>query len=274
MSKKNIDTNSKVTDLLQIMGQLRDPEAGCAWDLQQRFETIAPYTIEEAYEVAEAIQQSDMPALRDELGDLLFQVVFHSRLAEEGGAFSFDDVVTAICDKLTRRHPHVFAGEVIKESDLAKRWEAQKREEKIADMPVSILETVSPHQPAINQAYKLQKKASSVGFDWPSIEPVIDKLDEEIAEINQEIGKENNQQRIEEELGDVLFSCVNLARHLDINPEWALRGANKRFFKRFSYIEEQLATRGVKMGDCSLGTLNELWTDAKNKVKNESSDNQ
>ncbi|MEO1962185.1 MAG: nucleoside triphosphate pyrophosphohydrolase [Cycloclasticus sp.] len=267
MSEKNINTNSNVTDLLHIMRQLRDPDGGCAWDLQQRFETIAPYTIEEAYEVAEAIQQSDMSALREELGDLLFQVVFHSRLAEEQGAFSFDDVVAAICDKLTRRHPHVFAGEVIDESDLAKRWEGQKREEKMAADGVSILETVSPHQPAINQAYKLQKKASSVGFDWPSIEPVIEKLDEEIAEIKLEIGQQNNQLRIEEELGDVLFSCVNLARHLNINPEWSLRGANKRFFERFAYIEKQLAARGVKMEDCSLDTLDELWTEAKNKVE-------
>jgi ATP diphosphatase len=262
MSKENINTK-KIADLLQLMEKLRDPNSGCPWDLQQSFGTIAPYTIEEAYEVAEAIQQADMPALRDELGDLLFQVVFHSRLAEEQELFCFDDVVTAICDKLTRRHPHVFAGENVPEEELAKRWEAEKRKEKGAAEAVSVLDGVSAHQPAINQAYKLQKKAASVGFDWASVEPVIEKLDEEITEIKHEIGQPDNQQRIEEELGDVLFSCINLARHLNINPEWSLRGANKRFSERFLYIEKHLDNKGLNIEECSLDLLGELWNEAK-----------
>ncbi|PHS69874.1 MAG: nucleoside triphosphate pyrophosphohydrolase [Cycloclasticus sp.] len=267
MAEKNIETNNKISELLQIMGQLREPKNGCPWDLQQNFESIAPYTIEEAYEVAEAIQQADMPALRDELGDLLFQVVFHSRLAEEQELFNFDDVVTAICEKLTHRHPHVFAGENVPEELLANRWEAEKRKEKEGDGYVSVLNAVSVHQPAMNQAYKLQKKAASVGFDWASIEPVIEKLDEEISEIKHEIKKHDNQRRIEEELGDVLFSCINLARHVNVDPEWSLRGANKRFSERFTYIEQQLNSKRLKIEDCSIEMLDELWNEAKKIIK-------
>lgn len=263
MPDKNIKTNNQLNTLLNIMAQLRHSETGCPWDLEQNFESIAPYTIEEAYEVADAIQQKDMGALRDELGDLLFQVVFHSRMAEEQGAFDFDDVAQSICDKLTRRHPHVFEGEKIAKEDLATHWERQKRDELTLSASSSILDGISANQPAMNQAYKLQKKASSVGFDWGEIGPVIDKLDEEIAEIKHEINIKDNRQRIEDEMGDVLFSCINLARHLEINPEWSLRRANERFYKRFSHIEQQLEMVGKSIEDCSLAELDDLWNEAK-----------
>jgi ATP diphosphatase len=263
MPDNNIVKKNTIDDLLSIMAQLRNPKAGCPWDLDQNFETIAPYTIEEAYEVVDAIQKNDMDALKDELGDLLFQVAFHARLAEEQNAFTFDDVINAICDKLTRRHPHVFAGEVIAKEELEKQWEIAKRNEKGVNTSESILDDVSAHQPAINHAYKLQKKASSVGFDWASVKPVIDKLDEEVAELKEEINGSDNHQRIEEELGDVLFSCVNLARHLGVNPEWSLRQANQRFSNRFEYIERELKKSNLNIEECSLETLDELWNKAK-----------
>jgi len=263
MTDKNINNNGMIK-LQNIMEKLRNPEGGCPWDIQQTFETIAPYTIEEAYEVADAIQQNDMNALRTELGDLLFQVVFHSKLAEEQHAFNFNDVVASICEKLTSRHPHVFKGEIIAEADLAQHWEDSKRREKVDNGSIGILNDVNLHQPAINQAFKLQKKASSVGFDWKSVKPVIEKLDEEISEIKKEIPIANNQLRIEEELGDVLFSCINLARHLNVNPEWSLRKANKRFTQRFNYIEEKLNRLGVSFENSTPQTLDGLWNEAKN----------
>ncbi|MFT6625752.1 MAG: ATP diphosphatase [Cycloclasticus sp.] len=263
MSDKNIETQNKIDDLLHIMSQLRDPDKGCPWDLQQNFETIAPYTIEEAYEVAEAIQQSDMPALRDELGDLLFQVVFHSRLAEEQHSFSFDDVLVSICEKLRRRHPHVFDNKPVDTKNLAKQWEAHKRDEKALRQSAGVLDDVDTNQPAMNQAYKLQKKASAVGFDWDSLAPVLEKLDEEVRELKDEIGILDNRERLEEELGDVMFSCINLARHLDINPEWSLRKANKRFSDRFAYVEQQAVKSGTKIEDSSLETLEAFWQAAK-----------
>ena len=266
MTKKNVVTQEKISELLTIMVQLRDVDSGCPWDVEQSFETIAPYTIEEAYEVAEAIQKNDMPALCDELGDLLFQVVFHSRIAQEQGCFKFEDVVESICNKLLRRHPHVFNNEVVAKEDLAKQWEAHKRKEQKLDEEVSILGAVSAHQPAINQAYKLQKKASSVGFDWPNIEPVMEKLMEEITELSVEMKIKDNRKRMEEELGDVLFSCVNLARHLDINPEWSLRQANSRFSARFSYIEQTLKQQGRSVEASSLDELDALWDEAKESL--------
>ena len=259
--------NNKVEELLKIMAQLRDKETGCPWDLAQNFASIAPYTIEEAYEVADAIEQNNMLALKDELGDLLFQVIFHSQLAKEQQAFEFVDVVQSICDKLTRRHPHVFDESFVAKGDLSKQWEAHKRAEKKDKGGAGILDGISGNQPAMNQAYKLQKKAASVGFDWPEIGGVIEKLDEEIEELKAEVGVKNNAQRIEEELGDVLFSCINLARHLNVNPEGALRLANKRFSSRFSYIEETLKQSGEEMENCSLRVLDALWDDAKEATK-------
>ena len=209
------------------------------------------------------IQQSDMPALRDELGDLLFQVVFHSKLAEEQRCFSFDDVLVSICEKLKRRHPHVFGSKPVDTKDLAKQWEAHKRAEKALRHDTSILDGVDTNQPAMNQAYKLQKKAASVGFDWDDLVPVLAKLDEEVRELKDEIGILNNRQRLEEEVGDVMFSCINLARHLDINPEWSLRKANKRFSDRFTFVEQQVMKSGAKIEDCSLETLETFWLAAK-----------
>lgn len=263
MLDKKPSSNAKLTDLIDIMAQLRDPKLGCPWDLGQNFETIAPYTIEEAYEVAEAIEKNDMEALKDELGDVLFQVAFHSRMAEEQGSFKFDDVINAICDKLTRRHPHVFDGLNVEQSGLAKQWESHKRDEKKGQLLKGLLGEISASQPAMNQACKLQKKAASVGFDWASITPVIEKLDEEIAELKVEISASDSRQRIEEELGDVLFSCINLARHLNIDAEWSLRRANKRFSNRFAFIERTLHESNQKIEDCSLTILSELWDKAK-----------
>lgn len=263
MADKKHISNDKLPELLAIMAKLRDPKTGCPWDLEQDFASIAPYTIEEAYEVAEAIQQGDMKELKNELGDLLFQVVFHARMAQEQQLFNFDDVVSAICDKLTRRHPHVFAGLAVDKAELATQWEAHKRQEKGAKQEGGILDAVSPHQPAVNQAYKLQKKAASVGFDWGSVQPVVDKLDEEVAELKDEIGVADNAQRIEEELGDVMFSCINLARHLNVNPEWSLRMANKRFATRFSYIERALRATRRDIESCSTEELEALWLEAK-----------
>ena len=263
MVKKALLKENPIEHLKKIMSQLRDKEHGCTWDTQQNFETIAPYTIEEAYEVADAIQRSDLPALREELGDLLFQVVFHAQMADEQNAFNFDDVVHAICDKLTRRHPHVFAGQTVEERSLTNQWEQHKRLEKKESHGGGLLSHVNVNQPAMNQAYKLQKKAASVGFDWPSLSPVFDKLMEEADELKQEIFITDNQQRIEEELGDVLFSCINIARHLNVNAEWSLRKANQRFAERFSYIENTLNNSGETIESCSIDRLNSLWEAAK-----------
>lgn len=267
MADKNINANDKVNELLKMMAKLRDDESGCPWDLEQSFETIAPYTIEEAYEVADAIQQKNLPALKNELGDLLFQVVFHAQLAKEQKQFEFIDIVEAICSKLTRRHPHVFNGESIAKEDLAKKWEAHKRAENRDKKQKSVLSGISANQPAMNQAYKLQNKAASVGFDWDEVGAVVDKLDEEVSELKDEILLDDNRQRIEEELGDVLFSCINLARHLNVNPEWSLRLANQRFSNRFSnrfsYIEERLKESGKNIENCSLNRLDALWNEAK-----------
>jgi len=263
MHNTKLPHEARIKELLSIVASLRNPDTGCKWHLSQDFSSIAPYTVEEAYEVLEAIENKDMPALRDELGDLLFQVVYHSRLAEEGQEFNFNDVVDATCEKMIRRHPQVFDAELNRTTNLTKTWEQHKREERELPAQQSVLSTVESKQPAINQAYKLQKKASSVGFDWDNIQAVIDKLDEEIAELKDEI-RNNNHSRIESELGDVLFSCINLARHLQVNPEVSLRRTNQRFSRRFEYIEQQLKMSGLSMEECSLAELDALWDQAKN----------
>ncbi len=262
MHNKNIKRETKINDLLDIMASLRDPNTGCEWHLQQDFSSIAAYTVEEAYEVLEAIEQKNMPALRDELGDLLFQVVYHSKLAEEQNDFCFDDVVEAVCNKMTRRHPHVFDSSVENRKLAANAWELNKRSENKSSVQQSALSGVDSKQPAIRQAYKIQKKASAVGFDWDNLKDVVDKLDEEIAELKVEINQ-NNQLRIAEELGDVLFSCINLARHLKVNPESCLRQTNQRFSRRFEYIEQQLQRSGLSMEESSLADLDKLWDEAK-----------
>jgi len=258
--------NTTMTQLLQLMAQLRDPNKGCPWDLAQNFDSIAPYTVEEAYEVAEAIEKKDMPGLQDELGDLLYHVVFHAQLAEEQQLFSFADVVNRISSKLIRRHPHVFSTVKIDTDQLAKQWETQKRQERAGSEKAGILSAVSTKQPAMNQALKIQKAVSSVGFDWTEVAPVVDKLDEEIDELKQEIGLANNQTRIEEELGDVLFSCINLSRHLMVNPDGALRKASARFSARFSYVEEALSGLGIAIDKAPSALLEQLWVEAKEKT--------
>ena len=249
--------------LLEIMARLRDPAKGCPWDLQQDFRTIAPHTIEEAYEVADAIERGDLRVLRDELGDLLFQVAFHARLANEQGAFEFDDVVNAICDKLTRRHPHVFGDAVIADSaEQARAWERMKREERAARGEAGALADVPVALPALTRARKLGSRAAQAGFDWPDADGPRAKIDEELAELDRAKGHSDPAAR-EAELGDVLFSVVNLARHLDVDPETALRRANDRFARRYRHVEQALARLQQPAAGAPQELLDRLWADAK-----------
>ena len=251
--------------LLAIMSGLRDRETGCPWDVEQTFKTIAPYTIEEAYEVADAIDRGDMADLKDELGDLMFQVVFHSQMADEAGHFRFEDVVDAISDKMIRRHPHVFGD--ADQRDVAAQtaaWEAQKAAERdargktdrsiLADLPVAL--------PALKRAGKLTKRAARVGFDWPNVDQVFDKLDEELAELKAAL-KDGSQAHISEELGDLLFVLANLGRKLDVEPETALRDANAKFERRFRYIEKNIDKTGTSIEEASLDAMERLWLEAK-----------
>ena len=266
---------SDIADLLAIMAKLRDPDGGCPWDLQQDFATIAPYTIEEAYEVADAIERGDMADLRDELGDLLLQVVFHARMAEEAGAFAFGDVVAAICDKMVRRHPHVFAaGTADAAGDSAavlRNWDAIKRAERDArgEADTSALAGISRGLPEWQRAVKLQHKAAKVGFDWPSPAPVLDKLQEEIDEVRAEFdavaadpGDAAARDRLEDELGDVLFVCANLARHAKVDVGNALRRANAKFERRFRAMEAMAAADGGLAGK-PLDAQDRYWVRAK-----------
>ncbi len=246
--------------LLAIMARLRDPERGCPWDLQQDFASIAPHTIEEAYEVADAIERGDLAALRDELGDLLFQVAFHARLASERGAFAFDDVVEAICDKLTRRHPHVFADAVVADAaEQTRAWDRMKREERAARGEAGALADVPLALPALSRARKLGARASEAGFDWPDAAGPRGKIDEELAELD----RAGDGAARDAELGDLLFSIVNLARHLDLDPESALRRANERFARRYRHVEVELLRLGQQAGSASPELLDRLWTAAK-----------
>lgn len=255
--------------LLDIMEKLRDPNDGCAWDVEQTFETIAPYTIEEAYEVAEAIDNKDMDALKDELGDLMFQAVFHARMAEEEGHFNFADVIDAISDKMIRRHPHVFGDENYRASeDQTIAWEEQKARERAAKKQKSILDGVTVGLPALTRAVKLQKRAARVGFDWPNTSGVIDKLNEEMAELSEElIAKKQDHEKIEEEFGDMMFVYANLARHLKIDPEQALKKANNKFTRRFNKIEQDIENKQSSFDQYSLDELEELWVKAKKEEK-------
>ncbi len=229
--------------LLAIMARLRDPKDGCPWDLEQSFRTIVPHTIEEAYEVADAIERDDMKALPGELGDLLFQVVFYSQMAAEAGHFRMEDVLTAINDKMIARHPHVFGSASIETAEAQTvAWEVQKAKERAAEAAaagraVSVLDGVAAGLPALTRAEKLQKRAARIGFDWPEAAPVIDKVEEEIEELKAELGDDRKPERLDEELGDLLFACANLARHLGVDPEGALRRANQKFERRFKRME-------------------------------------
>ena len=244
-----------MNQLLTIMARLRSPEDGCPWDLEQTFATIAPFTIEEAYEVADAIERDDLTSLKGELGDLLFQVVFHARMAEEAGAFDFADVAQGIVDKLARRHPHVFGGE-------AGGWEEIKARERRDGGAASLLDDVARALPALVRATKLSKRAASIGFVWPTIGEVLAKLAEEVAELEVEIAA-GDRAKAAEELGDILFVCANIGRHLGIDAEAALSGANAKFTRRFGYIEAALAAEGRSPAETPLAELEALWQAAK-----------
>lgn len=253
---------SRIETLRAIMAALRTPVTGCPWDLEQTFESIAPYTIEEAYEVADAIQHHDMANLREELGDLLLQVVYHAQIAAELGLFSFDEVVEGISRKMIRRHPHVFGDEAARSAKLAKGfWEDIKAKEKAGSgskASSGTLAGVPGNLPALTRALKLQAKAAKVGFDWPSLDNVLDKLAEEIAEI-----KTAPPDKRPQEMGDLFFVLVNVARHMEIDAEDALRGTNTKFSRRFAYIEQRLAERGKNPQQSDLAEMDQLWDEAK-----------
>ncbi len=259
------------------MQQLRDPETGCPWDVEQDFKSIAPYTIEEAYEVADAIERNDLSDLKDELGDLLLQVVFHSQMASEAKEFSFDDVVQAICEKMTRRHPHVFAGASINDAEAqTKNWEVlksqeaqQKRQLKTSNefQPEdSILSSVTAKLPSLVRARKLTKKAATVGFDWTDAGSVMHKVDEELAELKEAI-ESDDQEHIAEEFGDLMFVMANLARKLKIDPDASLRSANQKFIRRFNFIEKSLHTKSKSLAEATLDEMDDLWNSAKRQEK-------
>ena len=264
-----------ISGLLDIMARLRTPVTGCPWDLEQNFATIAPYTIEEAYEVVDAIARGDLDDLRDELGDLLLQVVYHARMAEEEKAFAFGDVVEAITRKMIRRHPHVFADKdgKLTPSEVKGAWERIKAEEKVeraARRPpeqaahTSLLSTVKAGQPALTRAMELQRKASTVGFDWNDPRAVLQKIREEADEIEEALDR-NDAKELAAETGDLLFALVNLARHVGADPEHALRGTNAKFERRFAYIERALAAQGRSLDQASLEEMDALWNAAKHE---------
>ena len=250
--------------LVQIMRTLRDPQRGCPWDREQTFATLAPYAIEEAYEVAEAIRRDDLSALRSELGDLLFQVVFHAQLASEQGAFSFEDVVVAICDKMQRRHPHVFGSHTIENAQQQTiAWEEHKRRERIDRGEASVLDDVAIALPGLTRAMKLGRRASGVGFDWPDLQGPLQKLDEELVEIREVVQQGGDQQALRDEVGDLLFSVANLCRHIAVDPEDALRQANAKFERRFRHVETRLKLQNRAPAQATLQEMDELWDEAK-----------
>lgn len=276
-----MEPSKDISRLLDIMAALREPETGCPWDVVQTFETIKPYTIEEAYEVADAIERNDPDDLCDELGDLLLQVVFHARIAEEAGLFAFGDVVEAITKKMIRRHPHVFAVSDAATPDAVKlQWDEIKRQEKqeraerhaararasgkpVADDPkAGFLGSVQRSFPALTEALKLQEQAARVGFDWSEAEPILDKIEEEIGELREAL-KAGRSDKIADELGDLIFALANIGRHVKADPEQALRGTNTKFRRRFGYIETSLQANGETLKDATLERMEELWQEAK-----------
>lgn len=251
-----------IDELLTLMAALRTPGSGCPWDLEQDFRTIAPYTIEEAYEVADAIERGDLTELKGELGDLLFQTVFHARMAEEQGAFNFEDVARAITEKMKLRHPHVFGdADARNAEEQTRQWEAQKAEERAAKGQGGLLDDVPVGLPGLTRAVKLQKRAARIGFDWKNPRDVLDKIAEETSELVDVIDA-GDQDRIEDEFGDLLFVIANLSRHLNVDPEAALRRANEKFSRRFRYIERRLGDSG-RLGEASLEEMEALWIEAK-----------
>lgn len=263
------DPAVEITRLLAIMARLRDPATGCPWDIEQTFATIAPYTIEEAYEVADAIERGDMTDLQGELGDLLLQTIYHTRMGEEAGHFTFADVTKSISDKMIARHPHVFGIEN-RDKTAAQQtadWERIKAQERAKNTPGRTLDGVALGLPALLRAVKLQKRAARVGFDWPDVSHVLDKLQEEARELIE--ARDNlTQAEITDEIGDMLFVMANLARHLGVDPEAALRGANAKFTRRFAHIENALAAMGKAPADSDLAEMDALWDAAKRAERN------
>ena len=262
------DPNGGMPRLLEIMRRLRDPQTGCPWDIVQGFDSIAPYTIEEAYEVADAIARSDWGELEGELGDLLLQTVYHAQMGQEAGHFSFDSIVQAISDKMVARHPHVFGNES-RDKSAAQQvadWERIKAAERKGKAQIRTLDGVAAGLPALTRAVKLQKRAARVGFDWPDTTHVIDKIIEEAAELV-EARETLTQKEVTEEFGDLMFVVANLARHLDIDPEAALRGTNAKFSRRFAAVEDALAARGKTPSDSDLAEMDALWDEAKRAEK-------
>ncbi|NKK65810.1 nucleoside triphosphate pyrophosphohydrolase [Rhizobium leguminosarum] len=270
-----MEPSKDISRLIEIMAALRHPETGCPWDIVQNFETIKPYTIEEAYEVSDAIERGDMDDLCDELGDLLLQVVFHARMAEEADEFSFGDVVNAITAKMIRRHPHVFARSAADTPDAVKiQWDEIKQAEKreraerrsrrgiAEDFNSGFLGSVQRSFPALTEALKLQERAAKVGFDWSAPEPILDKIEEEIGELRSAL-REGDQAKVSDELGDLIFAVVNIGRHVKADPEQALRGTNTKFRRRFSHIEHVLEAEGETLEDATLERMEEIWQAAK-----------
>jgi len=261
--------------LLNIMATLRDPAKGCPWDKEQNFASIAPYTIEEAYEVADAIARKDMQAMKDELGDLLFQVVFHSQMAHEQGLFGFDDVAQAISDKMERRHPHVFGKEhIASAAEQTIAWEEHKRRERESDSQQSVLDNIPLALPALTRAAKLGKRAATIGFEWPDVQGALDKMSEELREVQQAVNDHASTEELTDELGDVLFCVVNVCRHLHIDPEAALRAVNNKFERRFRHVESRLKENNQDPKQTSLAVMDSYWDEAKQMERDRRSNKQ
>lgn len=263
-----------IQQLLGIMRALRDPDSGCPWDLEQNFQSLIPYTIEEAYEVADAIERNNLDDIKSELGDLLFQIVFYSQLATEQQAFDFNDVTQAISDKLIRRHPHVFADAKITDAKAqTKEWEKFKQQERKAKVgenssSLSHLDDVSRTLPSLMRAEKLQKRAAREGFDWPTVKGVIAKVYEELNEVQQEFDAEvQEQKKLEDEIGDLFFSCINLSRHMGVDAEQSLRKANLKFERRFRALEKKVKCNGLQVSDMNTDELEKLWQEVKKQEK-------
>lgn len=256
---------TQIDRLLGIMKRLRDPENGCPWDREQTFATIAPYTLEETYEVLDAINREDFDDLRGELGDLLFQVVFYAQMAQEDGRFNFDDICAAISDKLERRHPHIFGDATAENSaEVLAKWESIKTAERAEKEQHSALDDIPEALPALMRAHKIQKRCSSVGFDWNSLGPVLDKVHEEIEEVMHEATQAVvDEAKLEEEVGDLLFATVNLARHLGTKAETALQKANRKFERRFRQVESIISAQGLEMGQATLEQMENAWQQVK-----------